>query len=115
LKVAVVLGIVADPMSATEGEPVMLTLTDQATSAVKTITAQFPDVSGGVRIQGSGAPESEFQLSVVPGPQPADAVVENDGARVFLDSDAAIVLDDRVLDAQVDGQGGVQFAVTAQH
>jgi iron-sulfur cluster assembly protein len=93
----------------------MLTLTDQATSAVKTITAQFPDISeGGVRIQGSGSPESQFQLSVVPGPQPADSVVENDGARVFLDTDAAVVLDDRVLDAQVDGQGGVQFAVTSQ-
>lgn len=93
----------------------MLTLTEQATTAVKTITAQFPDVAdGGVRIQGSGAPESQFQLTVVPGPEPADAVVENDGARVYLDSDAAVVLDDRVLDAQSDGQGGVQFAVTAR-
>lgn len=92
----------------------MLTLTEQATSAVKTITAQFPDVAeGGVRIQGSGAPESQFQLTVVPAPEPADAVVENDGARVFLDTEAALVLDDRVLDAQVDGQGGVQFAVTS--
>jgi iron-sulfur cluster assembly protein len=93
----------------------MLTLTEQATSAVKTITAQFPDVAeGGVRIQGSGSPESQFQLSVVPGPEPADAVVENEGARVFLDSEAAIVLDDRVLDAQPDGQGGVQFAITVR-
>lgn len=93
----------------------MLTLTEQATTAVKTITAQFPDVAdGGVRIQGSGAPESEFQLTVVPGPEPADAVVETDGARVYLDLEAALVLDDRVLDAQPDGQGGVQFAVTAR-
>ncbi|MGP3536401.1 iron-sulfur cluster biosynthesis family protein [Microbacterium sp. RD1] len=93
----------------------MLTLTEQATSAVKTITAQFPEVAdGGVRIQGSGSPESQFQLTVVPGPEPADAVVENDGARVYLDTEAAVVLDDRVLDAQPDGQGGVQFAVTSQ-
>lgn len=92
-----------------------LTLTEQATTAVKTITAQFPDVAdGGVRIQGAGSPESEFQLTVVPGPEPADAIVENDGARVYLDTEAAVVLDDRVLDAQVDGQGGVQFAVTSQ-
>jgi hypothetical protein len=40
--------------------------------------------------------------------------VENDGARVYLDTDAALVLEDRVLDAQPDGQGGVQFAVTAR-
>lgn len=91
----------------------MLTLTEEATTAVKTITAQFPDTTqGGVRIEGAGSPDSQFRLSVVPAPEPADAVVENEGARVFLDTDAAEVLDDRVLDAQVDGQGGVQFAVT---
>lgn len=90
----------------------MLTLTDEATSAVKNITAQVPGATGGgVRIQGSGTPDSQFELSLVPGPEPADAVVENDGARVFLDEQAAVVLDDRVLDAQVDEQGGVQFAV----
>lgn len=92
----------------------MLTLTEEATSAVKTITAQFPDAAqGGVRIEGAGSPDSQFRLSVVEAPEPADAVVENEGARVFLDTDAAEVLDDRVLDAQLDGQGGVQFAVTA--
>ncbi|MBM3716333.1 MULTISPECIES: Fe-S cluster assembly protein HesB [Microbacterium] len=93
----------------------MLTLTEEATSAVKTITAQFPDAAqGGVRIEGAGSPDSQFRLSVVAEPEPADAVVENQGARVFLDTDAAEVLDDRVLDAQLDGQGGVQFAVTEQ-
>lgn len=91
----------------------MLTLTDEATTAVKTITAQFPDApEGGVRIAGAGSPESQFTLSVVPSPEPTDAVVENAGARVFLDGDAAAVLDDRVLDAQVDPEGSVQFAVT---
>lgn len=92
----------------------MLTLTEQATTAVKTITAQIPDApASGIRIQGAGSPESQFQLSVVPAPEPTDAIVERDGARVFLDLEAAVVLDDRVLDAQEDGQGGVQFAVTA--
>ena len=93
----------------------MLTLTDEATSAVKDITAQFPGAAeGGVRIQGSGEPESQFELTLVPGPEPADAVVESDGARVFLDTAAALSLDDRVLDAQIDEQGGVQFAVAAR-
>lgn len=91
-----------------------LTLTEQATTAVKTITAQFPDVNaGGLRIQGAGSAESQFQVSIVPAPEPSDAIVEKDGARVFLDLEAAVVLDDRVLDAQMDGQGGVQFAVTS--
>lgn len=91
----------------------MLTLTDEATTAVKTITAQFPDApQGGVRIEGAGSPESQFALSVVDAPEANDAVIENAGARVFLDADAAAVLDDRVLDAQIDPQGSVQFAVT---
>ncbi|MBD8219719.1 Fe-S cluster assembly protein HesB [Microbacterium sp. CFBP 13617] len=91
----------------------MLTLTDEATTAVKTITAQFPDApQGGVRIEGAGSPESQFALSVVDAPEANDAVVESAGARVFLDADAAAVLDDRVLDAQIDPQGSVQFAVT---
>lgn len=93
----------------------MLTLTEEATTAVKTIAAQLPEAAqGGVRIEGAGSPESQFRLSVVDGPEPEDAVVENSGARVFLDADAAQVLDDRVLDAQMDGQGSVQFAVTTQ-
>ncbi|WP_270353299.1 Fe-S cluster assembly protein HesB [Microbacterium testaceum] len=92
----------------------MLTLTEEATTAVKTITAQIPDApQGGVRIEGAGSPESQFALSVVDAPEPSDTVVESAGARVFLDSDAAAVLDDRVLDAQIDPeQGSVQFAVT---
>ncbi len=92
----------------------MLTLTEEATTAVKTITAQFPDAAqGGVRIEGAGTPESQFALSVVGAPAAGDAVVENAGARVFLDTDAAAVLDDRVLDAQIDPEGSVQFAVTS--
>ncbi|MCJ1707151.1 Fe-S cluster assembly protein HesB [Microbacterium sp. VKM Ac-2923] len=92
----------------------MLTLTEEATTAVKTITAQFPDTAhSGIRIQGAGSPESQFALSVVDAPEPEDAVVENAGARVFLDADAAAVLDDRVLDAQIDPAGSVQFAVTS--
>lgn len=92
----------------------MLTLTEEATTAVKTITAQIPDApQGGVRIEGAGSPESQFALSVVDAPESSDTVVESAGARVFLDSDAAAVLDDRVLDAQIDPeQGSVQFAVT---
>lgn len=92
----------------------MLTLTEEATTAVKTITAQIPDAPhSGIRIEGAGSSESQFKLSVVDAPASGDAVVENGGARVFLDSDAAAVLDDRVLDAQVDPeQGSVQFAVT---
>ena len=47
-------------------------------------------------------------------PEPADAVVEADGARVFLDSTAQAALDDQVLDAQMNEDGSVRFALAAQ-
>jgi iron-sulfur cluster assembly protein len=41
-------------------------------------------------------------------------VVEEDGARVFLEENAAVTLDDKILDAQVDDAGGVQFTIAVQ-
>ncbi len=38
------------------------------------------------------------------GPAPDDAVVEAEGTPVFLESEAAEMLDDKVLDARVDGR-----------
>jgi hypothetical protein len=37
--------------------------------------------------------------------------VESSGARVFLEENAAVVLSDKVLDAQVDDEGAVRFAI----
>ncbi|MFC7713993.1 hypothetical protein [Nonomuraea recticatena] len=51
-------------------------------------------------------------LSMATAPEPTDAVVETEGARVYLDPVAASVLDDKSLDADTDGQGGVAFHVT---
>ena len=47
-------------------------------------------------------------------PQPGDQVLEEDGARVFLEETAAVTLDDKVLDAAVDEGGGVQFSIAPQ-
>ena len=47
-------------------------------------------------------------------PLPGDRVLEEDGARVFLEQNAAGTLDDKVLDAHVDEAGGVEFTVTVQ-
>ncbi|WP_254185545.1 hypothetical protein [Nocardioides panacis] len=47
-------------------------------------------------------------------PQPGDRVLEEGGARVFLEETAAETLDDMVLDARVDDNGGVEFSITAQ-
>jgi Fe-S cluster assembly iron-binding protein IscA len=92
----------------------MLTVTDNAVSAIRSLTGQ-PEVpeGAGLRIatdQSAGA----LQLSVATGPHEGDQVVDNSGARLFLDTDAALLLDDKALDATVDDQGSVQFALAEQ-
>ena len=57
---------------------------------------------------------TENASTVTEAPQPGDQVLEEDGARVFLEETAAETLDDKVLDAQVDDNGGVQFTISVQ-
>lgn len=92
----------------------MLTLTENAATAVKDIVSRAPENEGvGLRIEGADDPRGGFALTLS-GPQVTDDVVETSGARVFLDAAASAALDDRVLDAQVDDQGGVRFELGAQ-
>ena len=92
----------------------MLTMTDTAADAVKTIVARVPQAAdGGLRIRDAGA-ETGFELSVAPAPEPDDTVVVTEGARVFLDTAASLALNDRVLDAQLEQDGTVRFALAAQ-
>ncbi|MCU4671804.1 Fe-S cluster assembly protein HesB [Microbacterium fluvii] len=92
----------------------MLTMTDTAAEAVKTIVARVPQAQdGGVRIRDTG-PDTGFEISVAPAPEPDDVVIEGAGAKVFLDQVAATVLDERVLDAQLDDSGSVRFALANQ-
>jgi Fe-S cluster assembly iron-binding protein IscA len=101
-----------------KGEFRMLILTDTAAEVVKSITStpQAPD-SAGLRIA-SAAPESgdpaALQVTAATGPSENDQVVEASGARVYLEPEAAAYLDDKVLDAQVDGQGKAHFFLGAQ-
>ncbi|NQX28780.1 iron-sulfur cluster assembly accessory protein [Microbacteriaceae bacterium VKM Ac-2854] len=92
----------------------MLTLTDTASTVVKTITEQVElPQEGGLRISGDDLDAQNFAVAVAPAPQISDAVVEQDGARVFLDIAASVALSDKVLDAQVDENGSVSFAIAA--
>ena len=93
----------------------MLTITDGAVSAIRDLTSQ-PDlpVETGLRIvkQGAGAPS--FQLALTDGPEAGDQVVEEGGARIFLEAAAAAVLTDKALDAQVNEQGDLAFSISDQ-
>jgi iron-sulfur cluster assembly protein len=90
----------------------MLMLTQNATKVIGALVdnPEMPD-GGGLRI--ATAPEG---LTVAPAevPEPGDQVVEDQAARVFLETDAALALDDKVLDAQVDDSGQVQFLLGEQ-
>lgn len=89
----------------------MLTLTQTAAEAVKTIVERVPQAEdGGVRIRDTGA-QTGFELSVAQAPEPEDTVVVTDGARVFLDTAANQALDDRILDAELAADGSVKFAL----
>ena len=93
----------------------MLTLTENASTIVRTITTQTAGAEeGGLRIS-SPAPESaDLAVAVAGSPEPADEVVEVAGARVFLEENAAAVLSDKILDAEVDEAGAVRFAIGDQ-
>jgi iron-sulfur cluster assembly protein len=92
----------------------MLELSTNATRVISSLgdRPEFPE-GAGVRI---GEADGTEGLAIMPAstPQPADQVVEAEGARVFLDPAAAEVLDDKILDATVDGEGHVKFLLVQQ-
>ncbi|MDR8410267.1 Fe-S cluster assembly protein HesB [Nonomuraea sp. 3-1Str] len=93
----------------------MLTLTENAAQAIRDLTASAPEPSqSGVRIASQGQDTGTLTLSLAHQPEPTDAVVETEGARVYLDPVAATVLDDKALDAGADDKGAVSFLVTDQ-
>jgi iron-sulfur cluster assembly protein len=90
----------------------MLTLTENASTIVKNIAEQTPGVEeGGLRISSTDGAGNNFAVAVAPAAEPSDEIVESSGARVFLEPVVAVALADKVLDAQVDGEGAVRFTV----
>jgi iron-sulfur cluster assembly protein len=84
----------------------MLTITPSAANAIRAIleTAKVPD-DGGIRIsvaQENGS-QARLELALSEAPLAGDAVVEEEGANVFLDELAMAALDDKSLDAQIEG------------
>lgn len=90
----------------------MLTITSDAATAVRAIVeaSEIPSDAGGLRIA-KDAGEQALALSLAAVPAEDDTVVDAGGARVFLDEQAAQLLDDKVLDAGSDDQGRVQFGI----
>jgi Fe-S cluster assembly iron-binding protein IscA len=95
----------------------MLTLTRDAAEAVRAIAVASPEVpdDSGLRIRRRDQEGAEpgLELTMVENPEADDAVVEAEGARVFVDAELAPELDDKVLDAAVVGDQ-VQFTLSNQ-
>jgi len=94
----------------------LLALTDGAAQAVKDIISSSDELAetGGLRLVAERAgTQANFHLSVVPLPAEDDEVIEEQGARVFLEPEAASLLDDKILDASVE-QSQVTFAIADQ-
>lgn len=86
----------------------MLALTDNATDAIERILAApgVPTGAGiriatGAAVSDGGAATNELQLSVAEEPSDGDEVIEEHGARVFVEETVSGYLDDKELDAEV--------------
>jgi Fe-S cluster assembly iron-binding protein IscA len=87
----------------------MLTVTENAASVIDNlIAARRMPTAAGVRITREDAgssdgdpPRSTLHLRLVQAPRSGDYILSD--ARVFLEPDAAAVLDDKLLDAELAG------------
>ena len=93
----------------------MLVLTENATMVIEALVDRS-DLPEGAGLRIASPQDGAADLSIAPAgaPEAGDRVVEAQGARVFVEAGAAAVLDDKVLDAERDEQGRVQFLVVAQ-
>jgi Fe-S cluster assembly iron-binding protein IscA len=91
----------------------MLTLTPAAAEVVRLIIADAPfEDGGGLRIARGDATEegTALEMTLVDSPEEDDEAVESDGGTLFLEPQAAELLNDKVLHAELD-DGEVRFAV----
>jgi Fe-S cluster assembly iron-binding protein IscA len=88
----------------------MLTLSPSAVEAVDNLLHR-PDVpeDAGLRIRTAG--EAQLTVAIAAGPEPDDQVIEEGGARVFVESEAVPMLDNAELDARTQGDQ-VAFGLT---
>lgn len=91
----------------------MLTITDTAADVVRRLASGSGlQPEPGLRIA-AGAPTPEgtpLELSLAPAPEATDQTIENGGASVYVQEEVVPALDDKVLDAAVEGDQ-VRFSV----
>jgi iron-sulfur cluster assembly protein len=95
----------------------MLEISHGAAEVIKQVvaTARISD-EGGIRISAEpiGDESVRLDLSLAMSPEPGDAVVEQEGANVFVEQTVAPLLDDKTLDAAVVEGDKVTFSLLEQ-
>jgi Fe-S cluster assembly iron-binding protein IscA len=95
----------------------VLAISHGAVEVIKQVvsSAQMPD-EGGIRIsaQPVGDESVSLELSLATSPEPRDAIVEQEGAHVFVEQTVARLLDDKTLDAAVVEADKVTFSILEQ-
>lgn len=91
----------------------MLTITENAAEVIKMLLANNDQAaSSGLRIAATADGQAiGLQASIADEPTSDDEVIETGEVRVFLESQAAEVLDQKVLDAQQSDNGEVELAI----
>ena len=90
--------------------------TENAAEAIQAIVDSSPEVAGEAGLRITARPQGEqekLELMIAGIPAEDDEVVEEHGAHVFLDPGAVSYLEDKVLDARVEGEQ-VGFALLEQ-
>ncbi|HEY1486112.1 MAG TPA: adhesin [Micromonosporaceae bacterium] len=89
----------------------MINLTNNAVTAIHNLTGQ-PNMPAGCGLRLASDPDrGAWTLSLAAEPIEGDAVVESAGARLFVDPDAAVVLTDKTIDAEMDTEGQLNFTI----
>ena len=95
----------------------LLAISHDAAEMIKQVvsSAQVPD-EGGIRISARpiGEESVRLELSLATSPVPGDAVVEQEGANVFVEQTVTPLLDDKMLDAAVVDADKVTFSIVEQ-
>ncbi len=93
----------------------MLTITADAATAIKGIVETADVGGGGLRIYAEPQNDSEasLEIALAPEPGPGDQVIDAEGATIYLEPNAADFLDDKQLDADVEGDQ-IRFSVIDQ-
>ena len=91
----------------------MLTLTPSAVQAVDAILHSSDAVPDEAGLRIGSDDDAHLTVELVPEPAPGDAVIEEGGARVFVDPDVSDMLDDAQLEARPQGDQ-VAFGLSPQ-